>query len=101
MTSSIRPNEISYWIVTGPGQKVLGNFWEKTEAKAFQTKVLKARLDQLERIKPALTKGEYTGELLFRTNSICVSKRTLHMTTSEDISKLSEEDLVDGNFLIC
>jgi len=92
--------ELTYWIVLGPGRKLIANFKKEEEAEEFRRKVVVARLEQLERIRAVLTDGEYRGEYNFRRNGIIIKKIVISMMTSEDIEAAKNEDLVDGSFLI-
>ncbi len=93
-------NTLTYWAVLGPGRKLIANFKEEEEAIEFRSRVVVARLEQLERIKPVLTLGEYNGEYNFRKNGITVKEIVVPMMTNNDMEGLKDEDLVDGNFLI-
>ena len=93
-------NILVYWAVQGPGRKLIANFKKEEEATEFRLKVITARLEQLERIKPVLTEGEYNGEYNFRRNGIAIRKIVVPMMTSQEVNEIKDEDLVDGNFLI-
>jgi len=93
-------SQLSYWTVLGPGRTSLGNFWSEDDAFAFRQRVVAARMEQLERIKSTLTEGEYRGELNFRQNGVVVKQIIIPMMSEEEIEDVSDEQLVDGSFLI-
>jgi len=93
-------NELIYWTVLGPGRKLIANFSNEEGAHEFRARVVTARLAQLERLKSALTEGEYRGEYNFRKNGIAIKKVVVQLLGDEQASRLTDEDLVDGSFLI-
>jgi|15BtaG_2_1085339.scaffolds.fasta_scaffold28270_2 hypothetical protein len=93
-------NILVYWTVTGPGRNLIANFKREEDALGFRLRVIAARLEQLERIRPVLTDGEYNGEYNFRRNGIAVKKVIVPIMTDREAADIKNEELVDGNFLV-
>jgi len=92
--------EINYFSVLGPGGRTIANFETEREACQFRDRVVKVRLNQLERIKDVLTDGEYHGEHNFRTFSITVSPQAVTILSSLESNQMTDDMLVDGSFLV-
>jgi len=93
-------DSITYFTVIGPGSRSLANFRLESDALEFKERVVNARLAQLDRIKDRLTSGELRGELNFRRNGIRIEQQTIEFMSQSESRDISDENLVDGRFLI-